>query len=137
MNVVIATSPMVVTVAIRRPATTTGMAIGSLIGSLVVERVERFMGRARLLTTAVILNAITVAIPGLTTNPWIVGASFAVAGVGIVMWNVVTVSLRQRIVPDALLGRLNASYRLLAWGSQPIGALLGGVVALPLGASGA
>ena len=45
------------------------------------------------------------------------------------MWNVVTVSLRQRIVPDALLGRLNASYRLLAWGSQPIGALLGGLIA--------
>jgi MFS family permease len=111
----------------------TGMAIGSLFGSLIVERVERVMGRAKLLTTAVILNAITVAIPGLTPNPWIVGASFAVAGVGIVMWNVVTVSLRQRIVPDALLGRLNASYRLLAWGSQPIGALLGGLLAQWLG----
>ncbi len=111
----------------------TGMAIGSLIGSLVVERVERVLGRARLLTTAVVINAITVAVPGLTTNPWIVGASFAVAGVGIVMWNVVTVSLRQRIVPDALLGRLNASYRLLAWGSQPIGALLGGLIGQWLG----
>ena len=49
------------------------------------------------------------------------------------MWNVVTVSLRQRIVPDALLGRLNASYRLLAWGSQPIGALLGGLIGQWLG----
>ena len=28
-------------------------------------------------------------------------------------------SLRQRIVPDALLGRVNASYRLLAWGRSP------------------
>src|SRR5215218_9057957 len=111
----------------------TGMAIGSLGGSLVVERVERRLGRARLLTMAVILNAVTVAVPGVTTNPWIVGASFAVAGVGIVMWNVVTVSLRQRIVPDALLGRLNASYRLLAWGSQPIGALLGGLIGQWLG----
>ena len=49
------------------------------------------------------------------------------------MWNVVTVSLRQRIVPDALLGRLNASYRLLAWGTQPIGALLGGLIGEALG----
>jgi hypothetical protein len=49
------------------------------------------------------------------------------------MWNVVTVSLRQRIVPDALLGRVNASYRLLAWGSQPFGALLGGLAAQALG----
>src|SRR5215218_9851211 len=111
----------------------TGMAIGSLGGSLVVERVERLLGRATLLTAAVVLNAITVAVPGVTTNPWIVGASFAFMGLGIVMWNVVTVSLRQRIVPDALLGRLNASYRLLAWGSQPIGALLGGLIGQWLG----
>jgi MFS family permease len=99
----------------------------------VVERVERRLGRARLLTGAVLLNAVTLAVPGLTTNPWIIGLSFAASGVGIVMWNVVTVSLRQRIVPDALLGRLNASYRLLAWGSQPIGALLGGLIGQLLG----
>ena len=45
------------------------------------------------------------------------------------MWNVITVSLRQRITPDHLLGRLNATYRLFAWGVMPIGALLGGIVA--------
>lgn len=45
------------------------------------------------------------------------------------MWNVITVSLRQRITPDHLLGRVNAGYRLFAWGTMPIGALLGGVVA--------
>ena len=45
-----------------------------------------------------------------------------------VMWNVITVSLRQRIVPDALLGRVNAASRLFAWGTQPLGALLGGVI---------
>jgi MFS family permease len=44
-------------------------------------------------------------------------------------WNVVTVSLRQRIVPERLLGRLNASYRLVAWGTMPLGAALGGVLA--------
>jgi len=49
------------------------------------------------------------------------------------LWNVVTVSLRQRIVPDRLLGRVNASYRLLAWGSQPFGALAGGLAAELLG----
>jgi MFS family permease len=111
----------------------TGMAFGSLFGSLVVERAERLFGRARLLTGAVIINAITLAVPGLTANAWIVGVAFAISGIGIVMWNVVTVSLRQRIVPDALLGRLNASYRLLAWGSQPIGALLGGLIGQWLG----
>jgi len=49
------------------------------------------------------------------------------------LWNVVTVSLRQRIIPDGLLGRVNSGYRLLAWGTQPLGALLGGVIGQLLG----
>jgi MFS family permease len=105
----------------------TSMALGSLLGSLLVDRVERWLGRGRLLLGAVVVMAATLAAPGLTTSPWVVGLAFAVSGLAIVMWNVVTVSLRQRIVPDRLLGRVNASYRLLAWGSQPIGALLGGL----------
>jgi MFS family permease len=44
-------------------------------------------------------------------------------------WNIVTVSLRQRIVPDRLLGRVNAGYRLLAWGTMPVGAGIGGLLA--------
>jgi MFS family permease len=105
----------------------TAMGIGSLVGSLVVERIERLLGRARLLALAVLVGAVMMAVPGLTTNAWLVGASFAASGLVFMMWNVVTVSLRQRIVPDRLLGRVNASYRLLAWGGQPIGALLGGL----------
>jgi MFS family permease len=50
-----------------------------------------------------------------------------------VVWNVITVSLRQRIIPDQLLGRVNSAYRLLAWGTQPLGALLGGILAEALG----
>ena len=42
-------------------------------------------------------------------------------------------SLRQRITPDHLLGRLNATYRFFAWGVMPIGALVGGLIAEVLG----
>lgn len=111
----------------------TSMAFGSLAGSLLVERAELRLGRARLLAITIVVSAVTIAMPGLTTSAWLVGAAFAASGVAIVMWNVVTVSLRQRIVPDRLLGRVNASYRLLAWGSQPIGALLGGIAGELLG----
>jgi predicted MFS family arabinose efflux permease len=46
-----------------------------------------------------------------------------------VVWNVISVSLRQRITPDHLLGRMNSTYRLLGWGTMPIGAALGGAIA--------
>ena len=34
-------------------------------------------------------------------------------------WDVITVSLRQRIVPDHLIGRVNAGYRLVGYGTMP------------------
>ena len=55
-------------------------------------------------------------VPGLWANPIAVGVSFAVIGAVGVGWNVVTVSLRQAIVPDELLGRVNSAYRLLGLG---------------------
>jgi hypothetical protein len=45
-----------------------------------------------------------------------------------VLWNVVTVSLRQSLIPSQLLGRVNSVYRFFAWGTIPIGTLLGGTL---------
>ena len=57
------------------------------------------------------------------------GAAMLVIGVSSMAWNVVTISLRQRIVPARLLGRVTSSYRMIGLGAMPIGALLGGVLA--------
>jgi hypothetical protein len=81
-----------------------------------------------LLFACVVASAVAIAVPGFTTSPFVIGPAFFLSGIFIVVWNVITVSLRQRIVPDHLLGRLNSAYRLFAWGTQPLGALLGGVV---------
>ncbi len=107
----------------------TTFAIGSLTGSVVAARLERWLGRVRVLFVSVIVSAVTAVIPAFTESVWPIGAAFIVSGLFVVVWNVITVSLRQRIIPDHLLGRVNSAYRLLAWGTQPIGALLGGVVA--------
>ncbi len=106
----------------------TTFAIGSLIGSLVAAPLERRFGRVPLVFFSVLVISVTTAVPAFTTSALAIGAVYVLAGLFIVVWNVITVSLRQRIVPDQLLGRVNAGYRLLAWGTQPIGALLGGVV---------
>lgn len=111
----------------------TTTAIGSLVGSLTADRVERWLGKAMLLRVSVAGGAVLAIVPALTANVWIVAAGFVVGGYAIVLWNVVTVSLRQTIVPNHLLGRVNASYRLLAWGTIPLGGALGGVVAEAFG----
>ncbi len=109
------------------------VAAGSLIGSLVAERVEWMLGRARALTLTILGTAMMVGVPGVTTNPFVIGAAFFVGGVGVVIWNVITVSLRQRITPDHLLGRLNSGYRLVAWGTRPLGAAAAGLLAQLMG----
>ena len=111
----------------------TTFAIGSLLGSFLAAPLQRRFGRVRMLFLSVVIIGAGLAVPAFTTSAVVIGASFAISGVFIVVWNVITVTLRQRIVPDGLLGRVNAGYRLFAWGTQPIGALLGGVVGELLG----
>jgi len=103
-------------------------ALGMVAGSVLVPRLERRLGRSRLLATSVVSFAIMSAAP-LLTRPALVGAVQVVAAIPFLAWNVIVVSLRQRIVPEELLGRVNASYRLLAWGAMPIGSALGGLLA--------
>lgn len=110
----------------------TAGAVGAVIGSAMAERVERLLGRTgSLVVTMAIFPAINFA-PALTTNAWIVGLVSVVGGTSVV-WNIITVSLRQRIAPDGMLGRVNAGYRLVAWGVMPIAAGLGGLLADAVG----
>jgi MFS family permease len=106
----------------------TSLAIGSLVGTFLVEPLERLLGRANLLAVSMAVMSSTLLAPALTTNVPVIFIVWLVSGAIGIGWNVVTVSLRQRIVPDALLGRVNATYRLLAWGTMPVGAALGGLV---------
>jgi MFS family permease len=107
-------------------------AVGCVIGAFSVQRLQRKVGRAWLLRLGVLAAAATCAAP-LLTQPILVAGVLAVAGIGEMCWDVITVSLRQRIVPEHLIGRVNAGYRLVAYGSMPIGAALGGVLGQTLG----
>ncbi len=103
-------------------------AVGGVAGSLITPRLVKWWGRSTCLAVTVVAGAVMVAAP-LLTEPVLVATASVVGGGFIMTWNVITVSLRQRIVPDHLLGRVNSAYRLLAWGTLPIGSLVGGVVA--------
>jgi MFS family permease len=111
----------------------TTAAAGSLLGSLVAERVERWLGRARSLLLTILGCTLFVGAPAVTANSFLIGAAFFVGGTTIAIWNVITVSLRQQLTPDRLLGRVNSGYRLVAYGTRPLGAAAGGVLAQLLG----
>jgi MFS family permease len=111
----------------------TTSALGAFAGSFISEWAEARLGRSKSLTLAVLGVALFVGAPAMTDNPYILGPIFFVGGILTVLWNVITVSLRQRITPNRLLGRVNSVYRLLAWGTMPLGAAAGGVLAQWLG----
>jgi MFS family permease len=104
-------------------------AVGSVVGGLVNPVLTRRLGLLPSLVLPALIDAAAFVGIGLAPSPVVVAALLAVQGFSVTMWNVVTVSLRQRIVPGHLLGRVNSVYRMLGWGLMPLGALAGGFVA--------
>jgi MFS family permease len=106
---------------------------GSLAGSFAAEWIERILGRSHTLALGFLAGALSVGVPALTTNPFLIGAAFLAGGAGIIISNIVMVSLRQQITRNRLLGRVNSAHRLVAWGTKPLGAAAGGLLAQLLG----
>jgi MFS family permease len=104
-------------------------AVGSVAGGLLCPALTRRLGLLPSLVVPAFLEATAFVGIGLAPDPYVVAALLAAQGFGAAMWNVVTVSLRQRIIPGQLLGRVNSVYRMLGWGLMPLGALAGGFIA--------
>jgi MFS family permease len=104
-------------------------AVGSVVGGLVAPRLTRRLGMLPSLITGGVIDAAVFVGVGLAPDAAVAAVMLAGQGFAVTMWNVVTVSLRQQIVPAHLLGRVNSVYRMLGWGLMPAGALVGGFVA--------
>ena len=100
-----------------------------MAGGLVCPWLTGKLGMLGSLITGGAIDAAVFAGLGLAPDPAVAAVMLAVQGFAVTMWNVVTVSLRQQIVPAPLLGRVNSVYRMLGWGLMPLGALAGGFVA--------
>lgn len=112
-------------------------AVGGILGSLAAPRISRALGSGTSLHLTLAASVITSFVIGFATHWSIVWAMFAVFSFSAVLWNVITVSLRQTIIPDELLGRVNSVYRFFAWGMMPIGLLIGGFLVSTLEGLGA
>jgi MFS family permease len=104
-------------------------AVGAVVGGLVDAPLVSALGETPAVLLALVGMASAYLVMGLAPDAQVLGAGMALNGFFVSLWNVVTVSLRQALVPRELLGRVNSVYRMLGWGFMPLGALAGGVVA--------
>lgn len=106
----------------------TAGAFGGAIGSVLASGISQRLGSGTSLLAVLIAQVVTALVIG-TAGWWpLVWVMFAVFSFSAVLWNVITVSLRQTIIPDELLGRVNSVYRFFGWGMMPIGLFIGGLI---------
>jgi predicted MFS family arabinose efflux permease len=112
--------------------------LGSLAGALLANRITRAVGYGRTLRLATTVAGLTpllflTARGSDAVSLVVLTAAYGLAGFMLVIYNVNTVSLRQVVTPNRLLARMNASYRMVLFGTIPLGALLGGTLGQYLG----
>jgi len=104
----------------------TAGAIGGTLGGLLAPKVSAKLGSGPSLWLALAAAPLGSLCIGLTSSWQVVWAVTVVESFVAILWNTITVSLRQSIIPSQLLGRVNSVYRFFAWGSIPIGMFIGG-----------
>lgn len=108
-------------------------AVGSVLGGLVNARIAQRIGPLPALVSALATNVIAFVGVGYSPNAITLAGFLAINGFATTLWNIVTTTLRQQLVPSTMLGRVNGVYRMLGWGLIPLGTLTGGLIAHGLG----
>ena len=106
----------------------TAGAIGGTVGGILGPKISAKLGSGPSLYLTLLSAPLMSLIIGLNSSWQVFWALSAIGTCFAVLWNVITVSLRQSIIPSHLLGRVNSVYRFFAWGSLPIGTLIGGAL---------
>ncbi|CAM5639593.1 MFS transporter [Streptomyces pilosus] len=116
-------------------------AVGALLGAALTDRLAHRVGLGRTLVIAAVIGDLApLLLPVAHRGTWaapLFAVAFFVQGFGITACNVHTMTIRQMVTPERLLGRTNAAYLFVALGMKPVGALLGGWLGTHLGLRGA
>ncbi|MEU1721148.1 MFS transporter [Nonomuraea sp. NPDC005692] len=106
----------------------TAFAAGAVLGSPLTGPVTRLIGESGTLVGAWLISSLLLLVPMLVPSPWALYPVAVMWGVTGAAANVLVVSVRQRLIPGEMLGRVNSAYRLVGMGGMPVGAALAGVV---------
>jgi hypothetical protein len=103
-------------------------AIGGILGGWWGTYIIAWLGPMRSAQWMLVASAPAFLAMALAPSALALGMVMALFQFSGLVWNTVSVSYRQRHIPDALLGRVNSLYRLMAWGMMPVGLLVSGVI---------
>ena len=116
--------------------TLTGLGVGTLVGSVFATRLGHATNVARILVVSVlVMGSALIAAAIIPSLPAVIALT-AISGAGEAALVVVYISVRAANSPDALLGRIASTARVIALGFMPIGMLVGGVLIDAIGGSG-
>jgi MFS family permease len=111
----------------------TAMAAGALLGSVCGDRLIRRVTATWTIRVGLLVEAGLHLVLATSRSAYLVGAMLFVFGVHNALWTIVGSSLRQRLTPPEMLGRVASTSLFIAAGGNCVGALLGGVIAARFG----
>ncbi len=109
-------------------------AVAALGVSFLVAGLIRRTSHGTSLQAAVVFFTAGTAVVGVAPVAPVAAVGTAIESASAPMWNVVSGTVRQRLVDDEIFGRMMTAYLFVAWSMQPAGALAAGVVAEAWGA---
>jgi MFS family permease len=112
---------------------TTAVAVGGVFGTLFYGRLERRFALADIMRVGLIIETITHLVLALTTSALIALGMLVVFGGHAFVWGTTSTVVRQRAVPNELMGRVGGVYRVCIVGGIVIGTPLGGLLARQFG----
>jgi MFS family permease len=112
---------------------TTAVAVGGIIGSLSYGRLERRFSLGDIMRTGLLIETATHLSLAVTTLPAVALATMVVFGAHEFVWGTTGETVRQRAVPDELLGRVTGVYRVANVSGLVIGTPIGGLLARAYG----
>ena len=112
---------------------TTAVAVGGIVGIAAYDRLERRFSLADLMRVGLIIETGTHLSLALTSSSLVALATLVVFGAHAFVWGTTSTVVRQRAVPDELLGRVGGVYRVAVVGGMVVGAPIGGILARSLG----
>ncbi len=108
--------------------------IGGIIGSLIGGRIQKRFSFGQVIIAVIWLEALLFPLYALVPQFSLLGAIYALIYTMSPIYNVVQFSYRLSLIPDSLQGRVNSTFRLIAFGFMPLGAAISGFLLEWIGA---